>query len=219
MKYQLLLLNFSLKGILRTLLLISILRGRSFRNRGRGLTVTTVWASGGDSLTPSGLWFFLKFFKNFSSKWAIRSWGAHRFILDNVTAWTSRFENNVRQHFFSLILQRFKILIGIESRSLRKEIRFVRDQSGKFLKSWFFLPRIGRLHLHFQNRSYRCDFYWDPEFLWSLPNFPFAFDYFHESFFSFHTDEIFPCLKNRSWEVLSPLIIVTFSLGQKECHY
>ena len=131
MKYQLLLLNFSLKGILRRLLLISILRGRLLRNRGRGLTVTTVWASGGGSLIASGLWFFLKIFKNFSSKWAIRSWGARRFILDKVTAWTSRFENNVWQHFFSLISQRFKILIGIESRSWRTGIRLIRDKSEK----------------------------------------------------------------------------------------
>ena len=167
MKYQLLLLNFSLKGILSRLLLISILRGRSLRNRGRGLTVTTVWAWGGGSLIPSGLWFFLKFFKNFSSKWAIRSWGARRFILDKVTPWTSRFENNAWQHFFPSVSQRFKILIGIESRSWRKEIRFVRDQSGKFLKFWFFLPRNGRLPLRFQNRSYRCNFLWDPGFLWS----------------------------------------------------
>ena len=59
-------------------------------------------------------------------------------MLDKVTAWTSRFENNVWQHFFSLISQRFKILIGIESRSWRKGIRFVRDNPGKFLKFWFF---------------------------------------------------------------------------------
>ena len=128
MKYQLLLLIFSLKGILRALLLISILRGRSLRNRSRGLTVTTEWAAGGGSLIPSGSLFFLKFFKNFSSKWAIRSWGARRCILDKVTTWTSRFENNVWQHFFSSISQRFKILIGIESRSWRKKIRSVINQ-------------------------------------------------------------------------------------------
>ena len=141
-------------------------------------------------------------------------------MLDKVTAWTSRFENNVWQHFFSLISQRFKILIGIESRSWRKGIRFVRDNPGKFLKFWFFFsPHIGRLHLRFQNRNYRCNFYWNPGFLWSSPNFSFAFDYFHESFFSFHTDEIFLCLKNSYWQVLSPVIIMTFSWGQKRGNY
>ena len=43
---------------------------------------------------------------------------------------------------------------------LKKGIRLIIEN----LK-FFVSPHIGRLLLRFQNRSYRCNFYWDPGFL------------------------------------------------------